>query len=235
MSGLFWARACKGRRRAGIYKGFHPHPCSEGVSSCAEGGRGSVHFGMASGAASVTRQGRQEREEVMSWEVLWACHAPGFWQWGNHSDLTVRTLPSEVQGKKKCKPWRTHKCLWDFLVSLPHLEMESHFRSRGHLWEGSSQDCHLGLESAFIFLCRAIICHLIYCMKLFKGRGRSLKSNPCTKKSLMENSRGNRRWKNHKKMQPPNQSTHAAQCLGYHSTSCSSRNINLPEVPDPDH
>lgn len=52
-------------KRADIYRGSHPTHCSEGAPSCAEGGRGSVHFGMASRAASATGQGRQEREEVM--------------------------------------------------------------------------------------------------------------------------------------------------------------------------
>lgn len=52
-------------KRADIYRGSHPTHCSEGAPSCAEGGRGSVHFGMASQAASATGQGRQEREKVM--------------------------------------------------------------------------------------------------------------------------------------------------------------------------
>lgn len=139
-------------KRADIYRGSHPTHCSEGAPAVQREEEKCALWDGITGCFSHWAGKTGEKKWWMSWEAsghMWACHAPGFWQWGNHSDSAI--LPLKLKGRRKCKPWRTHKCLRDFLVSLPHLEMESHFRSRGHLWEGSSQDCHLGLEPAFIF------------------------------------------------------------------------------------
>lgn len=80
VSGLFWGRAWNGLRRADIYKCPTPTTVVGWASDTeSEEEWGSTHFVMASWAASITRQGKEERKEVTCSEVsghMWACHTP---------------------------------------------------------------------------------------------------------------------------------------------------------------
>lgn len=88
----------------------------------------------------IVRQRKQERKEVRHFEVAGRANLPhtapsprpGFWQWGNRSDRTVQTFPSEAQVEEEIQTLRNPQVSEGLLDGFSHTlrDAGSHFRGQ---------------------------------------------------------------------------------------------------------